>query len=305
MSEEEEGAKLALQGLLRKIARTTKFRSREKLIASIRKKCDTNKKNARAKSQLKTFRQKFAGTKTEANYGPLIEQALAAPMPGQDYTVSDLGMEFVWIAALKAWVGKYEVTNGEYRSFKKKHDSKEWDGHSLNGDRQPVVFINFNEARDYAKWLTERERGAGRLLDGLRYRLPAKDEWMTLAQCGDNCEYPWGNQWPPKYGNYADVTAKRQLANWTTIDGYDDGHAVTCPVEESGKNEWGLYGVGGNVCECTSAIPGGVFDARRGVSWRSARQDRLSCAYRLDSEPAGRGSSTGFRLVLSRAPSSK
>ena len=161
------------------------------------------------------------------------------PVAGTDWKVPDIGMEFVWIGALDIWVGKYEVTNEEYRKFKPDHDSKSYETYSLNGDRQPVVYVNYEDATAYVKWLTERERKAGRLPPGYCYRLPSDDEWTAFCQCGDNREYPWGNSMPPKYGNY------------NQMDDYNDGFPVTCPVEKSGKNDWGLYGVGGNACECT------------------------------------------------------
>ncbi|MBI3986026.1 MAG: SUMF1/EgtB/PvdO family nonheme iron enzyme [Lentisphaerae bacterium] len=179
----------------------------------------------------------------------------AATHASKDLAI-DLGdgvtMELVWIPNLyslaERWVGKYEVTNGEYRKFKADHDSGECKGQSLNGDRQPVVAVNFEDAKAFANWLSEREEKAGRLPKGYYYRLPSEDAWLTFAQCGDGREYPWGNSWPPKYGNYADETIGEVLGkDWGIIFGYRDGYALTCPVEESGKNDWGLCGVGGNV----------------------------------------------------------
>lgn len=229
------------------------------------------------------------------------EEAAKGPAEGQAWTVPEVGMEFVWIAALKCWVGKYETTNGEYRKFQFDHDSVEVNGHRFKGDRQPVVLVNFDDANVYAAWLTKRERQAGRLpARGLHYRLPTKDEWMTFAQCGDDRTYPWGNNWPPKYGNYADRTAKGAFTDWTVIAGYDDGFAVTCPVEKSGKNDWDLYGVGGNVWECTAARPDGEFDAWRGASWVYYGRVILRCDYRIACLASNRTYYNGFRLVLSR-----
>jgi len=222
-------------------------------------------------------------------------RALAAELGAQTWTAPEGGMEFVWIQALRCWVGKYEVTNGEYRKYKADHDSKEYGGHSLDDDRQPVVYVSFDDATAYAAWLTQRERAAGRLPDGLRYRLPTRDEWMTFAQCGDGREYPWGNQWPPKDGNYSDSAS----ASSDKIDGYTDGNAVTCAVEQSGRNDWGLYGVGGDVWECTSASAGGGFDAWRGASWNLSVRSSLSCSFRFGIGASYRGISNGFRLVLS------
>ncbi len=77
---------------------------------------------------------------------------------GKDWTMPDIGMEFVWIKALDCWVGKYEVTNGEYRKFKPDHDSKDYKGKTLNGVRQPVVYVNFDDATEYASILTRTIR---------------------------------------------------------------------------------------------------------------------------------------------------
>jgi formylglycine-generating enzyme required for sulfatase activity len=220
------------------------------------------------------------------------------PAEGQGWTSRAAGMEFVWVPALKIWVGKYEVTNGEYRKKEPRHYSERYEGQSLNSDRQPVVYVNFEEAKAYATWLTQREQS---LLGGLRYRVISETEWQTAAQCGDGRDYPWGAGMPPKYGNYADTSAKRVFSGWTAIDRYDDGYAVTCPVEQSGKNDWGLYGMGGNVWECCAAdTSGGAFGAWRGASWYNNDPGNLRCASHLDLSGSRRGLSYGFRLVLSR-----
>ena len=227
------------------------------------------------------------------------------PSTGKKWTVPKLGMKFVWIPAMKCWVGKYEVSNREYRAFKPKHSTKDYKGIGLDGKRKPVEYINFDEAKAYAVWLTKRERDAGRLKPGLHYRLPTGKEWMTFAQCGDDREYPWGSSWPPTYGNYAGETSEKVLDpkvsfDWRYIKGYDDGFAVTCPVEKSGRNDWGLYGVGGNVWECTSNSAGGDFEAWRGASWRIHYEESLRsgfCVGRYQADPEYyRG---GFRLILS------
>ena len=205
------------------------------------------------------------------------------PVLGNDWAIPDIGMEFVWIKALDCWVGKYEVTNGEYRKYKADHDSKDY----FNGNRQPVVYVNYDNATEYAKWLTERERKA--IPAGYIYRLPTEKEWTTFCQCGDNREYPWGNEWPPKYGNYGSMV------------GYYDDFFETCPVENSGKNDWGLYGVGGNVWECTIKSSSDLsFDAWRGASWCNDYPGDLRSAYHGVYSALDRGNVIGFRLVLSR-----
>lgn len=198
--------------------------------------------------------------------------------------------------ALKLWVGKYEATNGEYRRKDPSHDSKDYEGRALNGGWQPAVFVNFDDAKAYAEWLTGKDKGG---LNGLRYRVISETEWQTCAQCGDGREYPWGNSMPPKWGNYSDSASP--FSKEAKIDGYTDGYAVTCPVEKSGANEWGVYGLGGNVWECcASDATGSSFGAWRGASWFIDYPDDLRCACRSYSDGSSRDSNRGFRLVLSR-----
>lgn len=211
-------------------------------------------------------------------------------------------MEFVWVEALKMWVGKYEVTNGEYRKKETGHNSQSHEGYSLDGDRQPVVQVNFDDAMAYAKWLTRKDQAAGELTAGYRYRLPSDTEWMAFAQCGDGREYPWGDNWPPKNGqagNYDDETA---FESGRVEGGYRDGHPVTSDVGESWANPWGLYGVGGNVWELAAEdSSGSSFGAWRGASWYDYLQIGLRCSTRVDRfRGSGRRNYIGFRLVLSR-----
>jgi formylglycine-generating enzyme required for sulfatase activity len=222
------------------------------------------------------------------------------PVRGQDYSV-DLGggvtMEFVWISALNAWVGKYEVTNGEFRRFRSGHSSGDYTRNnrtlSLNGDRQPVVQVSFEDAEAFTQWLSGRA-GVGE--HGARARLLTGDEWTAIARCGTNREYPWGDGWPPTRGNYNDLTAREQL-EFTGIDGYRDGFAVSAPVEQSGRNEWGLYGVGGNVWEWTSEQIGSSR-VLRGASWGPYDRDLLRVGSRGTAPPSNRLNDSGFRVLL-------
>ena len=222
-------------------------------------------------------------------------EAVFGPKPGKELAV-DLGggvnLELVWVEALKGWVGKYEVTNEEYRRFKLDHDSQSYDGKSLNGSRQPSVNVSYDDAVAFCEWVNR----LAHLPQGYTARLPDGNEWMTFAQCGDNREYPWGNDWPPKYGNYSG-----QEGAWSyKIDGYNDGQPVTCDVERSGKNDWGLYGVGGNVWEWTGELSGGSSRVLRGAAWLYRTQGDLRCDGRLDAHPSDRINYIGFRVVVLR-----
>ncbi|MCC5840738.1 MAG: SUMF1/EgtB/PvdO family nonheme iron enzyme [Opitutales bacterium] len=229
---------------------------------------------------------------------PEPEPEPVGPHTGRDWTVPELGLELVWIEAMKLWVGRYEVTNTEYRAFCSVHDSGLYAGHSLDGPRQPVVQVSYHDAVAYGEWLTQRERSAGRLPEGWRYRLPEGEEWTCFARCGTSRVYPWSDAMPPTQGNYADETAGYAFA-WGILTGYDDGYAVTAPVEKSGPNEWGLYGVGGNVWEWTSDECASSR-AVRGRSWNVSNEALLRVESRNHDESSLSHNNIGFRLLLAR-----
>ncbi len=214
----------------------------------------------------------------------------------------DLGhgekLDLIWIASLNGWVSKYEVTNGQYRRYKNRHDSGEYEGQSLNGKDQPVVHVSYNDAEAYTVWLNGKFRD--RLPSAYEFRLPTGSEWLTYEQCGDSRLYPWGNLRPPKYGNYKDLSAVEDL-DFPSMNDYRDGHAVSAPVYESGGNEWGLYGVGGNVWEWNSE-PSGALLSMGGGSWDLGDVEALlRCeSGRLSASPSHRLYDLGFRVVLLR-----
>ena len=237
----------------------------------------------------------FANLKSQIS--DIMSDIKPSALSGKDFTVKDLGMEFVWIEKMGCWVGKYEVTNGEYRNFDSSHDSKNYKDGDLNDDKQPVVFVSFDDATKFTEWLTEREAGAKRLPSGYVYRLPTKDEWTAFAQCGDGRDYPWGSTLPPKFGNYSD-----KASAWDKkMNSYDDGFTLTSPVDKSGKNDWGLYGVGGNAWECTRKSPTNpAFDAWRGGSWTISQPGIMRSDFRRTNNTPYKDENYGFRVVLSK-----
>ncbi len=49
-----------------------------------------------------------------------------------------------------------EVTNKQYRRFCPAHDSTKYRRKTLNGDLQPVVKVTWQEAKEFARWASER-----------------------------------------------------------------------------------------------------------------------------------------------------
>ncbi len=204
-------------------------------------------------------------------------------------------LEFVWVEALQMWVGKYETTLGQYEVFNqgvahsgwKTYIDEKYINKSLSAEEQkqmrqhPVLMIGWNEAKTYCKELNKRF--INYLPKGYIFRLPVEKEWETFARCGDNRLYPWGNEWPPK--PMADGVSPNLDGNriycakpWecnSFVTWYEDGWKTSCPVQKSGMNEWGIYGVAGNAEEwCEDWYKGKVYRENRlrllkGSTWRT------------------------------------
>ncbi len=206
---------------------------------------------------------------------------------------------FVYVKSIKAWVCKYEITNGQYRRFLASHNSSFREGAGLNADDQPVVRVSWNNTVDFCNWLNKDF--CGYLPANTMVRLPTSDEWTSLANCGDNRKYPWGDQWPPSYGNYSDDTAKKTFSPpWQGIEDYNDQHPATCPVSKSGVNELGIYGLAGNVWEwCDDWYDEAkTFKVRRGGSWDFDTKESIAIDYKGFDRPSASYDTIGFRVII-------
>lgn len=249
---------------------------------------------------------------------PSPRQALL--QPGQDATLAlDNGttFELVWIEPLKMWIGKYEITVDQYNQLSPFDRDRTGDSGRGQGD-DPVTMVNHNRAASFCKKLT---RIFSRFLPGSYVvRLPYDAEWEVCARCGDNRLYPWGNEWPPAkmadgvFPNFLGVERPDWRTNYPedVIPGYHDGWPVQCSVGKSGKNEWGLYGMAGNVNEwCADnydrgtsmgKIQGGDYDTHHKeplVIGEALTIPRLPSAFvPFYAESAEGSSATGFRIAV-------
>ncbi|MBN2452483.1 MAG: protein kinase [Lentisphaeria bacterium] len=276
------------------------------LMAALRERLSSDRRRKVLTGWVKSFEETHGATETGRQRLAFLREVMAYPFEGDGWTVPDHGLEFVWLEALGFWVGKYEVTNAQFRRFFREHDSGQEGGQSLNGDDSPAVCISFHDAEGYAAFLTEGEGRAGRLPEDCVYRLPTHDEWTAFATCGDGRKFPWGPEWPPPAScNYHGTEWQGPEAS--RLKEHTDPFPCTCTVTASGANPWGLHGVGGNAFEWTVGA-NGVTPELRGGGWRSlgtappSPADFTVAATRTQPARAYRGTHTGFRLVLAKKP---
>lgn len=226
-------------------------------------------------------------------------------------------------------VGKYEVTRAQFARFvresghaasggcfawngsKYEQDaSRDWRNPGFaQTDSDPVVCVNWSDAKAYTEWLTKRT--------GKPYRLPTEAEWEYAARAGDQASRPWGEDASDacRYANVADASAKRDVPGTTswTFHECDDKHAYTAPVGRYPPNAFGLYDMLGNAWEWTEDClieenagapqddrdrPNGACDRRvlRGGAWVDSpafvRYD-----FRFFIGPDDRDFYIGFRVV--------
>jgi formylglycine-generating enzyme required for sulfatase activity len=214
-------------------------------------------------------------------------------------------------------MGITEVTNGQYRKFKPSHSSMVYMGLSLNGDKQPVVFISRKDAVAFCSWLTSRERRAGKIGDGDVYQLPTEAKWEYACRARMKTSRFWGNDesLAKDYCNANDSVTKEKFGWRHDAFPGDDGYRVTAPVGKFKPNAFGLYDMHGNVYEWCKNWYGkypkgtvtdpkgprsGSYHVVRGGCWQSTPEACRS-ADRSISPPSRLSNYCGFRVVLARA----
>ncbi|NDD64764.1 MAG: formylglycine-generating enzyme family protein, partial [Acidobacteria bacterium] len=118
-------------------------------------------------------------------------------------------------------IGRTEVTQEQWRAVMGSLPDV-----GFKGDKRPVERINWFEAKEFCRKLTE--------MTGYNFRLPTEAEWEYAARGGTRTEYSFGND-ESKLGEYA----------WFGGNAGGETH----PVGQKKPNPFGLYDMHGNVYE--------------------------------------------------------
>jgi formylglycine-generating enzyme required for sulfatase activity len=199
------------------------------------------------------------------------------------------------------YLGITEVTVRQFRQFveAKNYDvgDDSWKKPGFDAfDDYPVVYVSWDNAVDFCKWLSAKE--------GKQYRLPTEAEWEYCCRAGQaGTRYCFGNK-----------DEQLQIYAWYK----DNSDERTHRVGQLKPNAWGLHDMHGNAWEwCQDNYdpnyyknsprkdpPGGagVDRAVRGGSWYWS-PEFCRCAFRQFVAPGQRYSDLGFRVVLVAPPS--
>ncbi len=238
-------------------------------------------------------------------------------------------------------LGKYEVTNAEFRAFVeatgyrvapgcriqdkvvgprgriewRDDPAADWQSpgflEPLQNDR-PVVCVGRVDALAYVAWLAQRT--------GQRYRLPSESEWEYAARAGGAGSYPWGSN-PDvgcRHANMYDRSGHARLEfGWSFAD-CDDSQVELAPVGRYAPNAFGLHDMIGNVWEWNAdcyrqtydgapadgspvTVPGCTLWSVRGGAWMT-RPSRNRLTFRGRDPNDARYSYFGIRVARDLRP---
>lgn len=190
------------------------------------------------------------------------------------------------------WLGKYEVTQGQYEAIMGKNPSH------FKGADLPVDSVSWFDAREFCKKLTAIEKEAGRLPEGYEYSLPTEAQWEYGCRAGISEKFLLLRD---------DKDSKKEEDKevlfgggfWSDLNSGNKSH----PVGQKEPNPWGLYDMSGNVWEwCLDMYNPkesvkSSFRSYRGGSWFSSFIN-CRCVSRRNNSPGYQNIDLGFRVAL-------
>ena len=244
------------------------------------------------------------------------------------------------------FISAFEVSNSQYRKFCKEAgpeflpDTLVWRAplaynepyvnyyfRHTSYDDYPVVGVTFDQAMAYCEWLNKKVLSIlekyPKLKDRVHtgeFRLPTKYEWECAARAENEFNlFPFGNivLYADKKGNilYHENFKGISDAKGNIMSGLPpmDGTKITSPVYSYTSNDYGIYGMGGNVSEWT-CTPFPLTSENLDISSENFAQDAEAFFYKGGSWKEGqyymmintdrhqkrdyRSCSLGFRVIM-------
>ncbi|MFC3115251.1 bifunctional serine/threonine-protein kinase/formylglycine-generating enzyme family protein [Cellvibrio fontiphilus] len=131
-------------------------------------------------------------------------------------------------------MSKYEITFDDYDIFAQATNRALPSDNRWGRGNRPVINVNFEDARAYAKWLSETT--------GKKYRLPTEAEWEYVARANSKSLFWWGDDVKDAAGR---ANCRRGCnSKFSGLFG-----AKTAPVGSYPANAFGIYDTAGNVAE--------------------------------------------------------
>ncbi|MDA0836898.1 MAG: SUMF1/EgtB/PvdO family nonheme iron enzyme [Planctomycetota bacterium] len=221
------------------------------------------------------------------------------------------------------YLGKYEVTVGQFRGFAEAtgfttrggprfdFEALSWSGQSRwdspgfsQTDDHPALSIGWRDAQAFITWLNDSSTSAN-------FGLPADTEWEFACRSGTKTRFFWGEDETEagQFSNSADQSIQAAYPNYPDnwIYPVNDGHPFTARVGTFKPNAYGLYDMIGNVFEWCENMYGAYVEGAVRTNMAGSRNIRgggfagdIRCrgrsAMRFAMGEDSRYSSLGFRV---------
>jgi formylglycine-generating enzyme required for sulfatase activity len=147
----------------------------------------------------KTYKQTLAdGTTVDVPEGMVY-------VPAGEFTMGENESEHkVYLDAY--FIGKYEVTNAEWKVFCDFTNFEPLPAHWKDGkipqsrENHPVVYVSWEDIQKYCEWASAQT--------GRKVALPTEAQWEKAARGPNGYVYPWGNMWDKDLSNNAWLLAR-------------------------------------------------------------------------------------------------
>ena len=190
------------------------------------------------------------------------------------------------------WLAKTEVTQAQWEAVMGSNPSY------FKGGQLPVENVSWDDAMEFCRKLTERERQAGRLPTGTIYTLQTEAQWEYACRAGTTGDYAGGLDAMAWYSKNSGVTTRAVGTMRANAWGLHDMHGN---VWEWCLDWYGPYS-GGRVTDPKGA-PSGTIRVYRGGSWNvGANYARSAFRYDEYGYPDYRFNGFGFRPARSSVP---